>query len=150
MCDKSLSKKQLRGVIKSAIRQLKVKTPHRDTDGKYAVAYDLDGDGNKEYFVMLKDTGIGDNVFWGVFRVKSARFLGVIFAEHIFLRERVKGWAALTASSHLSSSDSLVTTYAYRNGKYIQAAGGYEINANRNDHPKFMERTSVLYLCERK
>lgn len=142
-------RKQLRGAVKRAMRQLKYEVSHDDTDGKYAVAYDLNGDGQKEYFVWLKDTGIGDNVYWGVFALKPARFLGVIFAEHIYLRRRVNGWAALTASSHLSSSDSLVTTYGFRNGKYIRVAGGYEVSADRNDSPSFFYKTSSLYLCER-
>ncbi|MCU1438921.1 MAG: hypothetical protein JWP66_2008 [Naasia sp.] len=141
-------KQQLRGSIKQARFQLKDAVSHPE-DGKFAVAYDLNGDGHKEYFVWLKDTGIGDNVYWGVFALKPARFLGVIFAEHIFIRRRVDGWAALTASSHLSSSDSLVITYGFRNGKYVKVAGGYEVSANRNDEPNFFEKTSSLYLCER-
>ncbi|MDQ6787062.1 MAG: hypothetical protein M3033_09670 [Acidobacteriota bacterium] len=140
-------KKQLRGEIKRAMQELKDQFSRPETDGKYAVAYDLNGDGQKEYFVWLKDTGIGDNVFWGVFALKPTRFLGVIFAEHIFLRCRVNGWAALTAASHLSSSDSFVTTYAFRNGKYVKAAGGYEVSANRNDEPSFFSKTPYLLLC---
>jgi hypothetical protein len=143
----SFPKKQLRGAIKLAMRQLKDEVSHTESDGKFAVAYDLDGDGQKEYFVWLKDTGIGDNVYWGIFALKPARFLGVIFAEHIYLRRRVNGWAALTVSSHLSSSDSFVTTYGFRNGKYVKVAGGYETSANRNDEPKFVGK--VFYLCER-
>jgi len=139
-------KKQLRGLIKRATLQLKDVNAHFE-DGKFAVAYDLDGNGQKEYFVWLKDTGIGDNVYWGVFALKPARFLGIIFAEHIYLRRRVDGWAALTVSSHLSSSDSFVTTYGFRNGKYVKVAGGYETSANRNDEPKFVGK--VPYLCER-
>ena len=140
-------KKQLRGVIRIAMQQLKDEFSRPESDGKFAVAYDLDGDGQKEYFVWLKDTGTGDNVFWGVFALKPARFLGVIFAEHIYLRRRVNDWAALTVSSHLSSSDSFVTTYGFRNGKYVKVAGGYETSANRNDAPKFVSK--VPYLCER-
>ncbi len=139
-------KKHLRGLIKRATLRLKDEVSHPE-DGKSAVAYDLDGDGQKEYFVWLKDTGIGDNVYWGVFALKPARFLGIVFAEHIYLRRRVNGWAALTVSSHLSSSDSFITTYGFRNGKYIKVAGGYETSANRNDEPKFVGE--VPYLCER-
>jgi hypothetical protein len=140
-------KKQLRREIKRATLQLKNTISHPE-DGKFAIAYDLDGDGQKEYFVWLKDTGIGDNVYWGVFALKPARFLGVIFAEHIYLRRRVNGWTALTAASHLSSSDSFVTTFAFRNGKYVKAAGGYEVSANRNDSPSFFFKTPDLLLCE--
>ena len=85
-------RRQLSRVIERATLELKDEISHPE-DGKFAVAYDLDGDGQKEYFVWLKDTGIGDNVYWGVFALKPARFLGIIFAEHIFLRRRVNGWA---------------------------------------------------------
>ncbi len=139
-------RKQLKNAIKRATLQIKDEISHPE-DGKVAVAYDLNGDGRNEYFVWLKDTGIGDNVYWGVFASNPTRFLGVIFAEHIYIRRRVNGWSALTISSHLSSSDSLITTYAYRNGKYVKAVGGYEVSANRNDEPKFVGK--VPYLCER-
>jgi|GEM_PF-1755144 len=139
-------KKQLRRAIERATLQLKDEISHPE-DGKFAVAYDLNGDGQKEYFVRLKDTGIGDNVYWGVFALKPSRFLGIIFAEHIYLRRRVDDWAALTVSSHLSSSDSFITTYGFRNGNYVKVAGGYETSANRNDEPKFVGK--VPYLCER-
>lgn len=140
-------KHRLRGQIERASRQLKEAYPHREWDGKFAVAYDLDGDGRKEYFVWLKDTGIGDNVVWGVFALRPTRFLGAVFAERIYLRRRVSGWAALTASSHLSVSDSNITTYGYRGGKYAKVAGDYQVSADRDDAPLFFEKTSSLSLC---
>lgn len=116
-------------------------------NGERAVAYDLDGDGVKEYFVLLRTMAIGDNCIWGIFALKPARFLGFIFAEHIYLRRRVQGWAALTVSELMSVSDSYYTTFAYRNGKYVRAAGGYETSAYRSDEPKFVVK--VPYLCQR-
>lgn len=122
------------------MQQLKDEPPHPDIDGKNAVAYDLNGDGKNEYFVVLKDKGIGDNVYFGVFTIKPVRFLGIIFAENIYLRRRVNGWMAFTVASHLTASDSYVETYAYRNGKYVRVAGGYEVSAYRNDSPSFFTK----------
>jgi hypothetical protein len=140
-------KKRLRTEIRHALYKLKDEPSHPESDGKYAVPYDLNGDGVSEYFVQLKDTGIGDNVYWGVFSTKPVRFLGIIFAEHVYLRQRVATWAAVTISSHISSSDSNISTYSYRDGIYQKVAGDYEVSANRKDEPKFVG--NVRYLCER-
>ena len=139
-------KRQLQGVISQAMRR--VKDEGAWGSGERAVAYDLNGDGRDEYFVLLRTMATGDNGLWGVFSLKPARFLGIIPAEHIYPRRRVDGWAALTASWHESVSDSSITTYALRSGSYVRVAGGYEVSAYRNDEPKFAGRTA--WLCERK
>jgi len=137
-------RRQLAGSIRNALKELKIAASHPTTDTKHAVGIDLNGDGRKEYFVMLKDIGIGDNVLWGIFAVNPARFLGTVFAENIYVRKRVDQWAALTTSEHLSVSNSLITTYGFRRGKYSRVAGGYEIGANRGDEPKFAGSTPRL------
>ena len=119
------------------------------TDGKHAVGYDLNADGTKEYFIVLGDVGIGDNVLWGIFSLRPRRFLGYVFGENIYIRKRAGGWSAFTISQHLSASDSFITTYGLRSEKYVRVAGGYEVSAMRNDSPKFSSRTSDLFLCER-
>lgn len=140
-------KRTLERVIGEAMQ--KVKDKGAWGNGERAVSFDLNDDGRKEYFVLLRTMATGDNALWGVFSLKPNRFLGLISAEHIYLRKRVKGWSALTVSWHESSSESVIANYAFRNGKYVQVTDGYKVSVEKNNYPKFIERTSDLYLCER-
>ena len=105
--------------------------------GDRAFGYDLNGDKRPEYFIPL-ECGATGNCYWGVFALNPARLLGVLIAEYIYIRKRTSIWAAMTSYIHGSVSMGLVTTYALRNRKYVEVAGGYEVSAYRNDFPKFM------------
>lgn len=133
--------------IRAAVAQ--VTNEGSSGNGERAVGYDLDGDGVKEYFVALRDMGIGDNYVWGIFAVKPVKFLGIIRAEHIYILKRRGKWPALTAHWHESVSDSYISTLSFRNGRYRRNRGGYLASVYKKNEPEYSKRTTELYLCDR-
>ena len=92
--------------------------------GDRAFAFDLNGDGDKEVFVLLDCSGLG-NCNWGIFSTKPARWLGIINGEHIWVHRRNGNWSRLTVASHMNVSESLLRTYRFTNGKYRRFGSDY-------------------------
>jgi hypothetical protein len=102
--------------------------------GERAYAYDLNGDGRKEYFVPL-NCGATGNCRWGVFALKPVRLLGIIFAENIYIHRRLNRWSRLTATEHENASTSIINTYGFRRGRYRRFGVAYEASASEDNFP---------------
>jgi len=140
-------RRKLRKLIQTALAR--VKNEGASGVGEYAVGYDLDGDGAKEYFAALRDMGVGDNYIWGVFSVKPARYLGLIRAERIYIHRRVGRWPVLSAHWHESVSESYISTFSFRKGKYQESRKGFLVSTAKNNEPEYSRRTKDLYICDR-
>ena len=79
--------------------------------------FDLNGDRIEEHFVPL-ECGATGNCQWGVFSVRPVRFIGLIPAERLLVRRRIGRWSTITATSHVSVSESDVASYALVRGRY--------------------------------
>jgi hypothetical protein len=115
--------------------------------GDRTVAYDLNGDGQREYFIPLVCGAVG-NCEWGVFALNPSRLLGIVNGENIYIRQRVKQWSALTVYIHDSCCDGHLETHIFRKGKYVKLSGEYHVTSNygqpgfnpgkSHPYPKFM------------
>jgi hypothetical protein len=112
--------------------------------GDRAFIYDLNDDNAEEYFIPL-NCGATGNCRWGIFSLKPARLLGVIFAENIYVHQRQGRWSQLTTSGHLSSSDSMIDTYLFEKGHYRKFGKSYEASGFRDDFPQLL--LTVEPLC---
>lgn len=145
-------KTKLNRVVRKAVSEFG--KPYGTTWGDRALSYDLNGDGNAEYFIPLGCSPVG-NCSWGVFGLNPARLIGVIGAENIYVRKRTGGWSALIAYGHVTASDGVITYYAFRNGKYKKLPGDRNVSTHPNldsflpgriyPQPKFLSR--ILSPC---
>jgi hypothetical protein len=100
-----------------------------------AFPYDLNGDSIAEYFVPLQCAPIG-NCDWGVFAACPVRLLGLIKGESLSPRKQVEGiWSAITTSTHISASESMLTTSCFRYGKYQKCSSDYLVSAYQHNEP---------------
>lgn len=113
--------------------------------GDRTYAYDLNGDGAKEYFVPLFCGGTG-NCKWAILSVNPARLLGTAWGESFYIHRRVGRWSRITISSHMNVSESMIDTYSFRNGRYRKFGRGYEASAYREDFPRLL--LTVEPLCD--
>jgi hypothetical protein len=88
-----------------------------------AFAYDLDRDGNPEYFVPL-DCGATGNCTFGLFALNPGRFLGKVNGEYIYLHGRRRAWPDLITYGHFSAVEGTLVTFTFRRGRY-QEPGSY-------------------------
>lgn len=102
--------------------------------GDRAYAYDLNGDGVKEYFVPL-DCGATGNCRWGIFAIKPVRLLGVIYAENFYIHRRLHRWSRLTTTEHENVSRDIINTYRFRGSKYRKFGWAYEASAYKDNFP---------------
>ncbi len=112
--------------------------------GDRAYAYDLNGDGVKEYFVPL-DCGATGNCNWGIFALNPTRLLGIVSGESIYIHKRVGQWSQLSVAIHGNVSVSLIATYRFRRGQYREFGKPYEASAYREDFPRLL--LTVEPLC---
>jgi hypothetical protein len=119
--------------------------PPSSTWGDRAYAYDLNGDGTKEYFVPLY-CGATGNCEWAILGVNPARLLGTVNGESFYIHEGVGRWSRITIASHITVSESSIATYRFRNGRYRKFGKGYETSAYRNDFPRSL--LTVEPLCD--
>ena len=90
------------------------------------LAYDLNGDGRREYFVRLT-CGATGNCTWGIFSDRSARLRGTFTGWFFYIHQRTASWNALTAYIREGGVDGVVVRLRNRNGVYVQTS-------ERNDH----------------
>lgn len=136
-----LPRKSIRGVLQTALRE--VLDSGVKTWGDRGFAFDLNGDGKKEYLVLLECSAVG-NCSWGVFALGPARLLGIIDGQSIYIHSSSGYWPLLTTYGHISASEGVVSTYKFKKGHYVKMAGDFEVSAYRNDYPKSMEKAPEL------
>ena len=129
-------RKTLRKVVRLALSRT---GDHGQKWADRAFRYNLDQLGRQEYLVPLSCSAVG-NCAWGVFAVRPARLLGIVYGEFLYPRKPLARWPAITTTSHLSASDSMLVTYCFRGGRYVECSRPREISAYRGDEPKFMDR----------
>jgi hypothetical protein len=120
-----------------------------------AVAFDLNGDNQSEYFVPLVCGGTG-NCAWGLFALGPLRRLAIINGEYIYIQRRRGQWPKLIVYGHLSVVEGTLTTYDMTKGRYVQSSRHLPINRGKfaleiqggmgNKMPKFLEAAKPL--CE--
>lgn len=106
-----------------------------------AFAYDLNGDGKKEYFVRLW-CGATGNCTWGIFSDNPARLRGVFSAWFFYIHRRAGSWSALSTYTREGGDRGVITTLAYRGGEYVQKSERTEQGDYRDPQP-FLTRMGV-------
>ena len=86
-----------------------------------AFAYDLNGDGKKEYFVRL-GCGATGNCTWGIFSDGPAQLRGTFTAWFFYLHGRASAWSPLTTYTREGGDQGVITTLANRRGTYVQTS----------------------------
>jgi len=107
--------------IQEAVRE--IVPPHGGAGsrvwGDRAVALDLNHDRRPEYLVPLS-CGATCNCRWAIIALKPSRSLGVIEGCVLDLSVARRGWAQVTAYTHLSAGEGTLTTHDYRSGEYVK------------------------------
>lgn len=86
-----------------------------------AFAYDLNGDGRKEYFVRLS-CGATGNCTWGIFSDRSAKLRGIFTAWFLFIHKRTGSWSKISTYAREGGDQGIIAFLAYRRKEYIQTA----------------------------
>jgi hypothetical protein len=90
-----------------------------------AFAYDLNGDGRKEFFVRLRCGGTG-NCLYGIFSNRPAKLLGTFTAWFFFIHKRTGSWSRISTYTRVGGSEGVITFLNYRRQKYYETAGRTE------------------------
>lgn len=106
-----------------------------------AFAYDLNGDGKREFFVRLS-CGATGNCTWGVFSDNPARRRGVFTAWFFYIHRRTGSWRALSTYTREGGDKGVIATLAYRRGRYVQTSERTEHGDYRDPQP-FLTRMGV-------
>ena len=86
-----------------------------------AFAYDLNGDGRKEYFVRLT-CGATGNCTYGIFSDRSAKLQGKFTAWFFFIHKRTGSWSKISTYTREGGDQGFIESWVYRRKKYIQVA----------------------------
>ena len=125
------------------IRRLKQKEPN-PCDWKFCegvFAYDLNGDGRKEYFVRLT-CGATGNCTWGIFSDRRARLLGTFTAWFFYIHRRTGSWSALSGYIRQGGDHGVVVRLRNRRGVYVQISERDDPGYSGNYQP-FLKRMGV-------
>jgi hypothetical protein len=106
-----------------------------------AFAYDMNGDGRKEYFVRL-GCGATGNCSWGVFSDNPARLRGIFTAWFFYIHKRAGEWSAITTYTREGGDQGVIGKLATRRGKYIPTSEQTEQGYYGNEQP-FLRRMGV-------
>jgi hypothetical protein len=106
-----------------------------------AFAYDLSGDGRREYFVRL-GCGATGNCKWGVFSDSPARLRGTFTAWFFYIHRRSGLWSELSTYTREGGDQGVIATLANRTGRYVETSERTEQGDYRNPQP-FLTRMGV-------
>ena len=106
-----------------------------------AFAYDLNGDGRKEYFVRLA-CGATGNCTWGIFSETPARLRGEFTAWFFYVHPRTGSWNSLTTYTREGGDQGVIATLASRRGRYVQTSERTERGDYRDPQP-FLTRMGI-------
>jgi len=113
--------------------------------GDRAFRFDINGDGNAEYFVPL-ECGATGNCSWGVFTTKPNRLVGIVDGEDIYVLKSKTGWSEIETYIHDSASDGYVRRYGIRQGRYTRISKDKFVSAYLNNFPKWLDK--VHFTCD--
>jgi len=109
--------------------------------GYSAFAYDLNGDGTKEYFVRLSCGGTG-NCSWGIFSTRPARLRGIFTAWFFYIHRRAGSWSTLSTYTREGGDQGEIATLMNRRGSYVETSNRTEHGYPGNWQP-FLKRMGV-------
>lgn len=93
-----------------------------DTDScNNAFAYDLNGDGRKEYFVRLL-CGATGNCTYGIFSDRSAKLRGIFTAWFFFIHKRTGLWSKISTYTREGGDQGVIALLTHRRNGYIETA----------------------------
>lgn len=108
-------------------------------DGVFA--YDLNGDGRKEYFVRIA-CGATGNCLWGIFSDRPARLRGTFTAWFFYIHRRTSSWNALSTYTREGGDQGVVGRLRNRRGKYLLISERTEHGYDGNYQP-FLRRMGI-------
>ena len=105
-----------------------------------AFAYDLNGDGRKEYFIRLSCGGTG-NCTYGIFSDRTAKLQGTFTAWFFYIHKRKGTWSKITTYTREGGDQGVIASLEYRGRKYVQTA-------ERTEHGYFEHPQPFMELME--
>jgi hypothetical protein len=129
--------------LASMIRRIK-RSERQPCDWKFCdgvFAYDLNGDGRREYFVRMA-CGATGNCQWGIFSDGPARFHGSFTAWFFYIHRRSPSWSSLSTYTREGGDQGVIATLRNRRGLYVQTSERTEHGYQGNDQP-FLRRMGV-------
>ena len=134
---------QLSPKLTSLIRRLKEREPS-PCDWEFCegmFAYDLNGDGRREYFVRLT-CGATGNCTWGIFSDRPAKLRGTFTAWFFYIHRRTGSWSALSGYIREGGVDGVIVRLRNRRGTYVLRSETNDHGYQDNYHP-FLARMGV-------
>lgn len=86
-----------------------------------AFAYDLNGDGRKEYFVRLS-CGASGNCTYGIFSDRSVKLRGVFTAWFFFIHKQTGSWSKISTYTRQGGDQGVIAFLAHRRKGYVQTS----------------------------
>jgi hypothetical protein len=92
-----------------------------------AFAFDLNGDGTDELFVPLT-CGATGNCGWALLTTDRRRLLGIIGGQYFYVHRLRGRWPVIITYGHLSAVEGSLSTYHFRDNRYVASKHTYAIN----------------------
>lgn len=124
--------KQLMSLIQASLQQ--AKSPCDDISCQGVFSYDLNRDGQNEYFIRLT-CGATGNCKWGVFSDKPARRRGTFTAWFFYIHETKNNWATISTYTREGGDKGVIGRLTYRRGKYSLISERHESGDFDNPQP---------------
>lgn len=105
------------------------------------LAYDLNRDGRKEYFVRIA-CGATGNCLWGIFSDRPARLHGTFTAWFFYIHRRTSSWNALSTYTRQGGDHGVIARLRNRRGKYVLISERTEHGYDGNYQP-FLRRMGI-------
>jgi len=90
-----------------------------------AFGFDLNRDGNSEYFVR-KLCGATGNCTYGIFADRPAKLLGTFTAWFFFVHREPTGWHSISTYTRQGGNQGYIEKYVVKKGQYRRASGRTE------------------------
>lgn len=113
--EKASFTKQLTSLIQRSSQQ--AKSPCDNVFCQGVFSYDLNRDGQGEYFIRLA-CGATGNCTWGVFSDKPARMRGKFTAWFFYIHKSQGNWATISTYTREGGDKGVIGKLVYQRGKY--------------------------------
>jgi hypothetical protein len=104
-----------------------------------ATKYDLDRDGDAEYFVPTICDRTGPCCEWEVFRQSPRTALGQLIGSRVYISDKGR-WPRITTYDRFDLGQAVIREYEFRSGKYVEVV---KKAIDDEENQGFIERMGV-------
>jgi hypothetical protein len=124
-------------MVEKTIRPVKHK-PGTLADRAYK--FDLNGDGNPEYLVVLGYASIFTIYDWGIFTSNPVRLIGIISGDVLYLNKSRNGWTKIHSLYHASAGYLDLIDYCFKRGQYRACSKLKAIGNDEDNLPQYLNK----------